>query len=46
MIEICPVFYQIKIFEDLKKLITFLTRFDIFKYLVMPFDLCNGSAFW
>ena len=32
--------------EDLKELTTFLTRFNAFKYLVMPFDLCNGPVFW
>ena len=32
--------------EDSEKLTTFFTRFGVFKYLVMPFDLCNGPAFW
>ena len=34
-IDICQAFYQIKIFEDLEELITFLIRCDAFKYLVM-----------
>ncbi len=32
--------------EDSEELTTFLTRFSAFKYLVMPFRLCNGPAFW
>ncbi len=32
--------------EDLEELTTFLTRFGAFKYLVMPFGLYNGLAFW
>ena len=31
---------------DLKKLITLLTKFSTFKYLVMSFGLCNNPAFW
>ena len=45
-INIRQNFYWIKMFKDLEKLIIFLTRFDIFKYLVMPFDLYNELAFW
>ena len=30
--------------EDLKGLTTFLTRFGIFKYLIMSFDFYNGLA--
>ena len=33
-------------FEDLEKLTIFLTRFVVFKYLVMLFDLCNGLVSW
>ena len=33
-------------FEDSEELTTFLTRFDVFKYLVMLFGLCNSPAFW
>ena len=32
--------------EDLEELTTFLTRFGVFKYLVMPFGLYNGPASW
>ena len=32
--------------EDSEELTTFLTRFGTFKYLVMPFDLCNDPASW
>ena len=32
--------------EDSKELTIFLTRFDTFKYMVMPFGLCNGPASW
>ncbi len=32
--------------KDLKELTTFLTRFSAFKYLVMPFGLCNRPASW
>ena len=45
-IDIHQAFYQIRMSEDSEKLITFLTRFGAFKYLVMPFGLCNGPASW
>ena len=45
-IDICQAFYQIKMSKDSEKLITFLTKFDTFKYLVMPFGLCNGPVSW
>ena len=32
--------------KDSEELTTFLTRFGTFKYLVMPFGLCNGPASW
>ena len=32
--------------EDLEELTTFLIRFGAFKYLVMPFGLCNGPTSW
>ncbi len=32
--------------EDSKELNTFLTRFDAFKYLVLPFSLCNRPVSW
>ncbi len=45
-IDICQAFYQIRMSEDLEELTTFLTRFGAFKYLVMPFGLCNDPASW
>ena len=45
-IDIHQTFYQIRISEDLKKLITFLTRFGVFKYLVMLFGFCNWPVSW
>ena len=45
-IDIRQVFYRIRMSENSKKLTTFLTRFCAFKYLVMPFGLCNGPASW
>ncbi len=44
-IDICQAFYRIRT-EDSEELTTFLTRFGAFKYLVMPFGLCNGPASW
>ena len=45
-INTCQAFHRIKMSEDSKELTTFLTRFGAFKYLVMPFGLCNGPASW
>ena len=45
-IDIRQAFYQIKMSEDLEELTIFLTRFGVFKYLVMPFGLCKGPASW
>ncbi len=45
-IDIRQAFYQIKMFEDLEELTTFLTRFGKFKYLVIVFSLYNDLAFW
>ena len=45
-IDICQAFYQIRMSKDSEELTTFLTRFGTFKYLVMPFGLCNGPASW
>ncbi len=45
-ITIRQTFYRIRMFEDLEELTTFLTRFSVFKYLVIPFGLCNGLASW
>ena len=44
-IDICQAFYQIRIFEDLEELTTFLIRYGAFKYLVILFSLCNGLVF-
>ena len=46
MIDIYQVFYQIKMFKDSKELTTFLTRFNVFKYLIILFGLCNGLVSW
>ena len=43
-IDIHQTFYQIKISEDLEEFTTFLIRFDIFKYLIILFDLYNSPA--
>ncbi len=43
-IDICQAFYRIRMSEDSEELTTFLTRFGVFKYLVIPFGLCNGPA--
>ena len=45
-IDIRQAFYRIRMSEDSEELTTFLTRFGAFKYLVMPFGLCNGPASW
>ena len=45
-IDIRQAFYRIRMSKDSKELTTFLTRFGTFKYLVMPFGLCNGPASW
>ena len=44
-IDIRQAFYQIKMSKVSKKLIIFLTRFDTFKYFIMPFSLYNWPAF-
>lgn len=43
-INICQAFYQIRMPKDLKKLTTFLTRFGVFKYLIIPFCFYNRPA--
>ena len=45
-IDICQAFYRIRMSEDSEELTTFLTRFGTFKYLVMPFGLCNSPISW
>ncbi len=44
-IDICQAFYRIRMSKDSEELITYLTRFGIFKYLVILFGLYNGPAF-
>lgn len=44
-IDKCQTFYQIGIFEDLDEFTTFLTRFSIFKYLIILFNLFNKPVF-
>lgn len=44
-INICQAFYQIKMFKDSQDVTTFLTRFDLFNYLLMLFDFCNNLIF-
>ena len=45
-IDIRQAFYRIKMSEDSEELTAYLTRFGAFKYLVMPFGLCNRPASW
>ena len=45
-IDICQTFYYIRMSKDSKKLTIFLTKFGIFKYLIILFDLYNGPASW
>ena len=45
-IDIRQAFYRIGMSEDSEELTTFLTRYGVFKYLVMPLGLCNGPASW
>ena len=43
-LNIIAAFNRLCIWESNKVLITFCTYFSLFKYLIMPFDLCNSSA--
>ena len=45
-IDIYQAFYQIRMSKDSEELTIFLTRFDAFKYLVMPFGLYNWPVSW
>ena len=45
-IDIRQVFNRIKISKNSKELTTFLTRFGVFKYLIILFGLCNWPASW
>ena len=42
-LDIIFAFNQLRIREEDKALIVFRIRFELFKYLVMLFDLCNKS---
>ena len=43
-LDIIVVFNRIRIREENESLIAFRTRFELFEYLVMSFDLCNESV--
>ena len=43
-LDIIAAFNRLCIWEGNEALITFCTYFSLFKYLIMPFDLCNGLA--
>jgi len=43
-LDIIAAFNRLRIREKDKSLIAFCTRFKLFKYLVMLFDLCNESV--
>ena len=43
-LDIIAAFNQLRIWEGDESLIMFHTCFELFKYLVMPFSLCNGPA--
>ena len=45
-IDIRQAFYSIKMFGDSDEFTTFLTKFGAFKYLIMPFGLCNRPTSW
>ena len=41
--DIIATFNEIRIREDDEKKTVFLTRYDLFEYVVMSFELCNAS---
>ena len=43
-LDIIAAFNRLCIWEGDEALTAFCTHFSLFKYLVMPFNLCNGSA--
>ena len=43
---IYQVFYWIKIFKNSKKIIIFFTKYEIFKYWIILFNIYNGLIFW
>ena len=44
-IDIITTFNRLKMFFENEKYIAFRTRFDLFEYLVIFFELCNVSFF-
>ena len=42
--DIIVVFNEIRIKKGHEEKITFLTRYDLFEYIIMPFDLYNASS--
>ena len=45
-IDIMTAFNRLRMNPESEKYTTFRTRFDLFEYLVMLFDLCNAPTFW
>ena len=43
-LNIIAAFNRLCIWEDNEALTVFCTHFSLFKYLIMPFDLCSSSA--
>ena len=43
-LNIISAFNRLRIREDDKSLTAFRTRFELFEYLIIPFDLCNELA--
>jgi len=44
VVDVIAAFNKIRIKEGDKYKIAFLTRYRLFKYLVMPFSLCNAPS--
>jgi Reverse transcriptase (RNA-dependent DNA polymerase) len=43
-LDIRQAFHKMRIHPDSEELITFRTRYGVYKYKVLPFGLTNGSA--
>ena len=41
--DIIAAFNEIKVKKNYKKKIVFLTRYSLFEYIIIPFELCNAS---
>ena len=41
--DIIAIFNEIRMKKKNEKKIVFLTRYDLFKYMMMSFELCNAS---